>query len=569
MKNSEIAKIFLNIASILEIKKDNVFKIRAYERAAQNIEGLSESIENFAKTGTLRDIPGIGKDLEEKIKEYLETGKVKTYEELKKTVPEGVLELLKIPGIGPKTAELLFKKLKIRSVEELSLAIKNNKIKNITGVKDKSIQNILKGIEIVNKRKERMLLSEAMQIADEFIAPLKNVEHIEFIIPAGSLRRRKETVRDIDILVSSKKPQEVMDKFVKTPSVRQILAHGETKSSVRDKNGVQVDCRVVEKKSIGAASVYFTGSKDFNIKLRQIGIKKGLKVNEYGIFKADKYLAGSTEKEVFEELGMAYIEPELRENTGEIELAQENKLPKLIELSDIKGDLHAHSNWSDGGNSIEEMAQAAKDLGYSYIAITDHSQSLKIAGGLSLDKLKEKRKELDKINKKLSGIRVLYGTEADIDFNGNIDYKDDILKEFDIVVGAIHSGFKQSKEQITKRIVKACKNKFVNIIAHPTGRLWGSRNPYEIDFNEVFKVAKDTNTAMEINSFPDRLDLNDSNSRWAKEKGVKISIDTDSHEKEELKQMALGIYVARRGWLTKNDVLNTLPLEQLLMEIMK
>jgi len=315
--------------------------------------------------------------------------------------------------------------------------------------------------------------------------------------------------------------------------------------------------------------VYFTGSKNFNIKLRQIAIKKGLKVNEYGIFLNDKYLAGETETEVLKKLGLVYIEPELREDNGEIELALKNKLPKLIELADIKGDLHAHSTWSDGGNSIEEMARAAREKGYSYIAITDHSQSLHVANGLSIADLKKKKLEIEKVNKKLKGIRVLFGSEVDIDFNGKLDYDDDTLRQFDVVVGAIHSGFKQSKEQITRRLIKACQNKHVDIIAHPTGKLWGVREAYGVDFNELFKVAKDTNTSMEINSFPSRLDLNDLNAHHAKNAGVKICINTDSHAAEQLGLIKFGIAVARRGWLEKEDVINTLPLDALLKVLKK
>jgi len=569
MKNLEVAKIFRDIAKILEIKGENVFRIRAYERAAQNIEGLSEDIENFLKEDRLTEIPGIGHDLSKRIKEFVATGKIKGYEDLKKSIPEGLLELLNIPSVGPKTAKLLYEKLKIKSITGLEEAIKNNKLQGIFGIKEKTIENILKGIEIVKRGRERMTLAQATLVADEFVNQLKKLSEVKKISTAGSLRRQKETVRDIDILVTSDKPQVIMRSFTKIPSVRDILAEGQTKSSVRTKDDVQADCRVVEAKSFGAALLYFTGSKNFNIKIRQLAIKKGLKVNEYGVFRKDKFICGTTEEEIFKTLGLPYIEPELREDTGEIELAKKNKLPKLIVLSDIKGDLHAHSTWSDGGNSIEEMALVAKKLGYSYIALTDHSQSLKVAGGLSPQELKKKRLEIDKINKRLKGIRVLYGTEVEIDSNGNIDYKDEILKEFEVVVAAIHSGFKQSKEQLTRRTIRACKNKYVHIIAHPTGRLWGTRDAYDIDLEEVFKAALDTNTSLEINAFPQRLDLNDTACRRAKEMGVRLAINTDSHSIEQLEAMKYGIAVARRGWLSRKDVLNTLPLEQFLKAIKK
>ena len=569
MKNLEIAQIFRDIAAILEIKGENVFRIRAYLRAAQNIEGLAEDIENYINDGRLSDIPGIGKDLSQRIKEYVLTGKIKIYEDLKKSIPEGVLALLSIPSIWPKTARLLYEMLRIKSIKDLEKAIGANKLQGIFGIKEKTIENILKGIEVVKKGQERMTLAWSLQVGDEFVNALKKIPEVKKISVAGSLRRQKETVRDIDILVVSDKPGKVMQGFTGLSPVKQVLAEGETKSSLRTKDNVQVDCRVVEYRSFGAAMVYFTGSKNFNIKLRQIAIRKGLKVNEYGVFRKDKFIAGRTEEEVFKVLGLPYIEPELREDNGEIELALKDKLPHLLELKDIKGDLHTHSNWSDGGNSIKEMAAAALGLGLSYIAITDHSQSLKVAGGLSAADLKKKKREIDKLNKTLTNFRILYGTEVDIDSQGRIDYRDDTLERFDIVVAAIHTGFKQSRQQLTKRIIKACESKYVNIIAHPTGRLWGTREAYDIDMDEVLKAAKQTNTCLEINAFSNRLDLNDLACRRAKEKNVMLAIGTDAHAVEQLKSMRLGVAVARRGWLSAGDVVNTLPLEKLLRAIRK
>ena len=569
MENLKVAKIFKDIAKILEIKGDNPFRIRAYQRAAQNIEGLSQHLEDFIKGDRLTEIPGIGKYLSDKIKEFNKTGKIKMFEDLKKSIPEGLLDLLNIPSVGPKTAKLLYEKLKVKNISDLEKAIKQNKLQGIFGIKEKAVENILKGIELLKKGKERMLLSSAMQVADEFVNSLKKLPGVKKISTAGSLRRQKETVRDIDILVISKKPDKVMNAFVSLPLVKGVLAKGKTKSSVLTNDDVQVDCRVLEEKSFGAALVYFTGSKNFNIKLRQLAIKRGLKVNEYGVFKNKRFVAGKTEEEVFKILGMPYIEPELREDNGEIELALNSKLPKLIELKDIKGDFHAHSQWSDGSNTIEEMAEGAKISGYSYIAITDHSQSLKVAGGLMPKDLKKKKRQIDEINKKIKDFRVLYGTEVDIDSQGKIDYKDEILKEFDLVVAAIHTGFKQSKEQLTKRIIKACQNKYVHIIAHPTGRLWGTREAYDIDFEKILKAALETNTSLEINAFPLRLDLNDLNCRRAKEMGVRLAIGTDAHETEQLQAMQFGISVARRGWLSSEDVINTLSVEDLLKIIKK
>lgn len=569
MNNSNIAAIFRDIANILEIKGENIFRIRAYERAAQNIEALAEDLENYIKEDRLADIPGIGKDLADKIKEFYKTGKIKVYEGLKRTIPQGVLELLNIPSVGPKTAKLLYDKLKIKNLADLQQAIKRNKLKGIFGIKEKTIENILSGIEIVKKGRERMTLAQATFLADEIEKALKGLPEVKKISTAGSLRRQKETVRDIDILVISDKPKKIMDTFTHLSLVKDILAEGRTKASVRTKDNVQIDCRVVEQKSFGAALLYFTGSKNFNIKLRQMAIKRGLKINEYGIFRKEKFVGGRTEEEIFKFLGMSYVEPQMREDSGEIELAQKYKLPKLIEQKDIKGDLHVHSLWSDGGNTISEMAVAAKKLGYSYIAVTDHSQSLKVARGLSISDLKKKKKEIDRINKALKNFKILFGTEVDIDSQGSIDYPDNVLRKFDIVVAAIHTGFKQSRQQISKRLVSACKNKYVHIIAHPTGRLWGTREAYSIDMDDFFRAAKDTNTHLEINAFPNRLDLNDHHCRRAKEMGIKLAIGTDSHTSEQLLSMKFGIAVARRGWLTKEDVINTLPAEKLLNKIKK
>ncbi|MCM8799598.1 MAG: DNA polymerase/3'-5' exonuclease PolX [Candidatus Omnitrophica bacterium] len=569
MKNLLVAEIFRNIAKILTIKEDNPFRIRAYEKAAQNIESLNEDIERIIQENRLTEIPGIGEDLADKIKEITSTGTLKSYEDLKKTVPGGILDLLNIPSVGPKTAKLLYEKLKIKNIEELEKAIKEKRLEGIFGIKEKTIENILKGIELLKKGKERMSLAVAMQLAEEFIKILKKLNEVKKISCAGSLRRQKETVRDIDILVISNNPQKVMDTFVSIPLVKEVLAKGITKASVRTKDDVQVDCRIVKEDSFGAALLYFTGSKNFNIKLRQLAIKKGFKINEYGVFRKERFVAGKTEEEIFKLLGMAYIEPELREDNGEIELALKDSLPKLIELKEIKSDLHIHSNWSDGGNTIEEIVDYCMKKNYSYIAITDHSQSLKVAGGLNKEKLKRKKLEIERINKKLKNFRVLYGAEVDIDSEGKLDYDNDTLKEFDIVIAAIHTGFKQSKEKLTSRLIKAADNKYVHIIAHPTGRLFGVREAYEIDMEKLLNVCRDTNTALEINAFPQRLDLNDLHCRMAKEKKVKLAIGTDAHTLDQLDTINLGVSVARRGWLEKKDILNSLNLEELVKTIKK
>ena len=563
MKNQEIGKIFRQIASILEIKGENPFRIRAYERAARNIESMPEGVEDFIKDDKAKDIPGIGKDLEEKIKEIVSTGGLQYLEGLKKDIPKGLLDILDIPGIGPKTAKMLHEKLGIRDLVMLERMAHAGRVKGLPGMKKKTEENILRGIELLKRSHDRMDLSTAMDVADIFVRQLKKIKEVKKTDPAGSLRRKKDTIRDIDILVSSRKPRKVMDIFAGLPEVRDVLAKGPRKSSIVAEDGIQVDVRVIDEDSYGAALVYFTGSKAHNIKLRKIAIKKGLKLNEYGIFRRKKRVCGRTEKEVYKVLGLPYIIPELREDRGEVEAAREGKLPELVESRDIKGDLHVHSNWSDGGSSIEALVKEAMMLGYEYIAITDHSQGLKIAGGLGKEKLKQKRKEIERLSKKYKDIRILCGTEVDIDSDGRLDYSDDILKEMDIVIGAIHSGFKQSREKLTRRIVKACQNQYVHMIAHLTGRLWGAREPYEVDIEEILKVCLDTDTVLEVNSFPQRLDLNDINCRMAKDFGVKIAVNTDAHIAKQLRTMKFGIAVARRGWLEKKDVINTLSLKDL------
>ena len=563
MKNHQIAQIFRQIANILEIKGENPFRVRAYERAAQKIESIAEDIEIFIKEDRVKGIPGIGKDLEEKIREIVFKGRLQFLEDLKKDIPEGLLDILKIPGIGPKTAKLLYEKLGIRDIVMLERMAHAGRVRELPGMKEKTEENILHGIEIVKRSQDRMDLKTAMDVADLFLAQLKRIKDVKRIDPVGSLRRMKDTVRDIDILVSSKKPKKVMDVFTTLPDVKDISAKGPTKSSVITKDNIQVDVRVIKDSSYGAALMYFTGSKEHNIRLRKEAIKKGLKLNEYGLFKKDRAIAGKTEKEIYRAMGLPYIVPELREDRGEVDLALEGHLPKLVERSDIKGDLHVHSVWSDGGSSIEDVVLKALGLGYEYIAITDHSQGLKIAGGLDKEKLMQKRKEMERLGKKYKDIKILYGTEVDIDSEGNLDYSDTILKDMDIVIGAIHSGFKQSKEKLTRRIVKACQNRHVDIIAHLTGRLWGAREPYEVDLEEILKVSRETSTALEINSFPQRLDLNDIGCRMAKDFGVKLSINTDAHIAEQLDTMKFGVACARRGWLEKKDVINTLPFNKL------
>lgn len=571
MKNSQIAEIFNNIADILEIKEENPFRIRAYRKAAENIERLTSDIETMAQKDTLREIPGVGKDLAKKVKEFLSTGKMADYEKLRIEVPDKILELMEIPGVGPKTAKLLYEELKIQDVGQLKKLAIAHKVAGLPGLKEKTEENILRGIELIEKQKERMDIGRAWAISRQITEELKKLPQILKISPAGSLRRMKETVRDIDLLATSNKPEKVMEVFVKLPLIKEVLAHGPTKSSAVTKEGLQVDLRVVEPESFGAALIYFTGSKEHNIRIRKMANDLGLKINEYGVFKekTNKRIAGASEEEVYKTLKLPFIPAELREDRGEIEAGLKDKLPKLLELKEIKGDFHIHTKASDGAHSLEELAEAAKNKGYEYILICDHSQSLAVAGGLSASEILKQIEEIRKFNKKLKGFRVLAGVELEILSDGKTDYNDAILKEFDLVVAAIHSGFKQSKEILTSRIIRAMESKYVNIIAHPTGRLFGVRNAYELDFEKIFKAAKETNTFLEINAYPERLDLNDENIRLAKKSGAGLVISTDTHLINQFDNMIFGVATARRGWLEKKDVLNALSAEAVLKKIKK
>lgn len=570
MKNQLIAGIFRGIAELLEIKGDNPFRIRAYLRAAETLENLSQDIEDVIDSQGLLKIPHIGADLANKIKEIVATGECVFYEHLKKIVPPGVVAMLAIPSIGPKTAKLFFERLKIASVDDLEKSAQSGRLLALPGIRQRTVDNILKGIALVKKNRERVDLLTGTSVAETVMEGLKKLKDVSRVAVAGSLRRMKETVRDIDILVAAKSPKRVSHAFVGLPLVKRVLSEGVTKASVLSNDGIQVDARIVDPGSFGAALLYFTGSKNHNIRLRSLAARQGLKINEYGIFdKTGKCLASKTEEKMYEVLGLSFVAPELREDTGEVEAALKHRLPDLVSLKDIRGDFHAHTSYSDGKDTVEAMARAARRLGYDYICLADHSQSLKIAHGLDIARLQQKKAEIDSVNKKFRDFRILYGTEVEIDADGRMDYKDDVLARFDVVVAAVHSGFKQSKTQLTKRIMRACQNRFVHIIAHPTGKLWPTRESYEIDLKEVFKIACDTNTALEINAHPNRLDLGDLHSRMAKESGVRLAIGTDSHAIGHLSAMTFGVGVARRAWLEPSDVLNSLKWDALLKSIRK
>ena len=568
MKNLEVAELLRNIAELLEIQEENSFKIRAYEKAALVIENLSEDIGKVWKEGRLEELPGIGEALAEKISEFLEKGRLAYYEKLKKEVPIDMENLGKIPGLGPKTLKKLYRALKIRDVPSLEKAARAGNIRNLPGLGAKAEENILKSLAF-SKSATRIPLGFALPHAEEIVARLRPLKDVKRIDIAGSLRRRKDTIGDIDLLVASKNPAAAIGAFASLPLVEQVLAKGDTKSSVRLKEGIQVDMRVIDEKSYGAALLYFTGSKQHNIELRKAAISKGCKLSEYGLFsnRTNALIAGKTEQDLYKSLGLPYIEPELRENEGEIEAARQHKLPRLITERDVRGDLQMHSTWSDGSNTIGEMARAAQEMGHEYICITDHGGNLPIANALKGAQTKDYLKDIEKANNNIRGITVLKGMEANITKDGTIDVPNRILKQMDIVLGSIHSGFKNPKEEMTKRITKAMENEHVDIIAHPTGRLINQRPAYDTDFDALLDTAKSTGTVLEINASPERLDLDASHVRAAVQRGVKLSIGTDAHTAESLKSIRLGVFTARRGWAEKKDVINALPVKGMLAQL--
>ena len=553
MKNKEVARVLYAIADLLEIKEEK-FKPNAYRKAAQNIELLPEDIEKVFEQGNLEKIPGVGKNIAKKIEEFLKTGKLEYYERLKKEIPVDVEALSSIEGMGPKKIKTLYNELGIKNLSELEKAAREGKIREIKGMGEKTEKKILESIAFARKGKRELLgviLPEAMELK----ALLE--KKVEMISIAGSLRRMKETVGDMDILAFSSQPAEVMDFFTSMENVEAVIAKGETKSSVRLESGIQVDLRIVPKESFGSALQYFTGSKEHNIEVRRIAVRAGCKLNEYGLFKGEKRIAGESEEEVYRALGMDYIPPELRENRGEVEAAMAGKLPHLIEYGDVKGDLQMHTKWSDGANTIEEMVEEARKMGHEFIAITDHVGSLKIAGGMDEDEIRKQMREVGKVNEKYDDIHVFYGVEVNIMKDGSLDMGKSVLKDVDVVVAGIHSGLRMSEEEMTARMIKAMESGVVNIIAHPTGRIIQRREGIKLDFEKVFDAAKENGVVMEINAQPARLDLNDVHVKRAVEKGLKLSIGTDAHNLSNLHYINLGVAVARRGWAEKKDIINT------------
>lgn len=563
MKNKELADLFEKMADILEFKSENPFKISAYRKASRILGDLTQDIEEITERGELKDIPGIGEGMAKKIEEYLKTGKVSKFEEVKKGVSDELIAMMDIPGMGPKTLALLHKERRIESLSQLEKAVEDGSLIGLPGMGEKKVENIRRGIQLLKQSKGRMNLGMAFPVAKRIVETLREKTGSKKIEWAGSLRRMKENIGDIDILATGP-DQKIIQTFTHLPEVKEVLASGETKASVIVEGGLQIDLRVVEEGSYGAALQYFTGSKGHNIHLRGIAKARGIKINEYGVFKGEKKIGGKEENDVYKALGMVWIEPELREDRGEIEAAQEKNLPKLVEESEVKGDLHVHSNWSDGTSSIEEVARAAQGRGYQYVAICDHTKSLKITHGLDETRLMKQMEEIDRLNEKMKGFQILKGTEVDILSDGRLDISDKVLERLDIVIAAIHSGFKQDREKMTRRIIRAIENPLVNIIAHPSGRLLGARDPYEVDIDEVMEAAKKYGKALEINAYFERLDLDDIHCRKAKEMGIPVAIGTDTHHLDQMWMMGLGVAVARRGWLETQDVLNTLSLKEIL-----
>lgn len=564
MKNKEIADLLEEMADILEFKGENPFKISAYRKASRIIGDLTQDIEEIAGQGELKNIPGIGEGMAQKIVEYLKTGKISKFEEARKGVSDELIAMMDIPGMGPKTLSMLHREKGISNLSQLEKALENGSLMGLFGIGEKKIENIKRGILLLKQSKGRMNLGVAFPVAKRIVEALRQKTGSKKIEWAGSLRRMKENIGDIDILATGPDKEQIVHAFTHLPEVKEVLASGQTKASVIVEGGTQIDLRVVKENSYGAALQYFTGSKGHNIHLRGIAKAKGIKINEYGVFKGKKKVGGKDEKDIYRALGMDWMEPELREDRGEIEAAQKGRLPKLVQESDIKGDLHVHSKWSDGTSSIEEVARAAQRRGYQYIAITDHSKSLRIAHGLDEPRLMKQMEEIDRLNEKLKGFQILKGTEVDILAEGRLDFPEKVLEKFDIVVASIHSGFKQDRAKMTKRIIQAFENPYLHIFAHPTGRLLGARDPYEVEMDELIEAAKKFGKVLEINAYFERLDLDDIHCRKAKEMGIQVAISTDSHHPDQMWMMSLGVAVAKRGWLEKKDVLNTLSLKEIM-----
>jgi DNA polymerase (family 10) len=564
LSNQEIASVLYEIADLLELKGVE-WKPRAYRKAAQSVETLGEPIVAIYERGELRKIPGIGESISEKIQEMIEQGKLQYLEDLRSEFPEGVRELENIEGVGPKTALTLHAKLGIQTIDDLEKAARQGKIASLKGFGKTSEKKILEGIQRFRSKEERFPLGYIRPEASRIEVQLRDSEAVIRVAIAGSIRRWKETIGDIDILVSSSDPGRVMDLFCSLPQVKKVIAKGDKKSTVLVGDNLHVDLRHIEEKQFGAGLMYFTGSKAHNIALRKRALDRGMTLSEYGLFRKEggEVEAQKEEEEIYEALGLPFIPPELRENRGEIDAAEAGKLPHLIQEDHIRGDLHVHSEWSEGNDTLEELAYKAQERGYEYLAICDHAQSLGIARGLTEEDLREQRKEIDRVNEAVEGLTLLAGIEANIGSNGHLDLKREVLEDLDLVIAGVHSGFQQSEEKITERVIRAMQEEPLHMIVHPTGRVLQKRPPFPINLQEIYRVASEQKVLLEINAFPTRLDLSDIHARAAKERGVLMGIGTDTHDVSHLRYMELGVATARRGWLEKEDVINTRSLKDL------
>ncbi|WP_457637156.1 DNA polymerase/3'-5' exonuclease PolX [Oceanithermus sp.] len=566
MKNAEIARIFSEIADMLDFLGDSPFRVRAYRAAARYLMDMEEPIERVAEGGekALDELPYIGHDLALKILEYLETGRVKKHEELKKQVPAGVLEVMRVPGVGPKTAKRLYDELGVDSLEKLRRVLESGEVLKLSGFGEKKRRRLLHNLELVEAAGKRRLLGEVLWQAQELVARLKRLPQVEHAALAGSARRYKETVGDIDLLAASRRGRAVTDAFVRFPEVDEVLLAGASRATVFLKTGLQVDLKIVEPDAWGSGLQYFTGSKDHSIRLRTMALDRGLKINEYGVWKGAERVAGKTEEEVYAALGLPWIPPPLREDRGEIEAAQAGKLPELVRLEQIKGDLQVHSTWSDGKATLEELARAAAERGYEYLAVTDHSPAVRVAGGVPPEKVAERVAAIRALNEKNGGRPyLLAGAEVDILPDGRLDYPDEVLAQLEIVLVSVHAHFDLSREEQTRRLLRALENPYVHVLAHPTARHLGKRGPIEADWEKIFERARELGKAVEIDGYYARLDLPDTLARRAGELGLKISLSTDAHALDHLRYMELAVGTAQRAWLGPAGVLNTLSLKEL------
>lgn len=559
--NEEIARIFERMARVLAFKGGDRFRIMAYERAAVSIRDVEDDLATISSEGKADEIPGVGKDLSEMIEEYIRTGSMKRYEQECRGIPSSLIDLMSVPGLGPKTLALLHKKFRVCTLDDLKCCLDGDGLAKVKGFGEKKIANIKRGIELWSASQQRMLLGVAAPLAENLLAEIRKNRLVERADIAGSLRRRKETIGDVDVLIATKQSARVLRDLTRLPMVKQVLESGETKAATMIEGGIHVDIRAVEPNSYGAALQYFTGSKQHNIHLRRLGRERGFKFNEYGVFRGEKRVGGRDESDIYASLNMPAMPPELREDRGEIEAALERKLPKLIEIGDLRGDLHTHTIYSDGKSTLEEMADHAAELGYEYIALTDHSPSERVAHGLDAERLEEKIEEIERLRGKRGNAfpHILMGAEVSILSDGKLDYPDEILARLDVVVAAIHSTFRQGKDRITGRLLDAIASRRVNILGHPTGRLIGSREPLEFDFDQVMRAAIDAHVAVEVNGSMYRLDLNDVMARAAAEAGALLAIGSDAHSTVQMDQIRYGVYQARRGWVEAHSVVNTWP----------